>query len=217
MTKKEFKLPEKWCCRPQDNKELNELYNYLKDLYSDWEGESIDNYYYYYPPFRVEKRRKYFAYQSIIEGYKEITFNQFKEYVLNKTNNNMTENKEIIGYKLVKPDYIKAACIISGNENLNYCGAGFCFTPNSPSYDKLQKAGVLDLWFEPVYKPKYELPEINGYKGRLQDDCIIYGCANFRDIFFTKLLELNNSDKSKRKIKSITLDSGVVITIEQIK
>ncbi len=83
----------------------------------------------------------------------EITFEQFKKYVLNK---NKTMNKEIIGYRLVKQDFYKAASmIVFGNDAGCSWMKGrsyFRITAHDDAISKLEKAGVLDLWFEPVYK-----------------------------------------------------------------
>ena len=139
--------------------------------------------------------------------------------------NNMKE-KEIIGYKLVKEEYYKAMCSI-GDERL--CSAdingtdawyqkyGYLKLAASHSIRNLKKAGVLDLWFEPVYREEKQLPKINGYEGKMDGDYIIYGsnCAKFHKDFFTDLVHLKPQGQN-RAIKSITLDSGVTITMEQI-
>ena len=84
---------------------------------------------------------------------------------------------------------------------------------NPKSIEKLKEAGVLH-WFEPVYR---ELPKINGYDGKMDGDYIVYGsnCAKFHKDFFTDLVHLKPQGQN-RAIKSITLDSGVTITMEQI-
>jgi hypothetical protein len=79
--------------------------------------------------------------------YPEITFEQFKKYVLKQ--NNM-EEKEIIGYKLKEDckQYEEAALKIM---DTRWGDPKYLVTVDSV-IDKLKKAGVLDLWFEPVYK-----------------------------------------------------------------
>jgi hypothetical protein len=60
--------------------------------------------------------------------------------------------KIIIGYKLIKPEYDNPAKLIAEvNENWG-SSQPFLFEKDSNHYDRLVKAGVLDLWFEPVYK-----------------------------------------------------------------
>lgn len=75
--------------------------------------------------------------------------------------------KELIGYRL-KDEFrdnetvIKAACTIEGY--ITFGESNICtklLFPNNDEYSekslsKLKKAGVLDLWFEPVYKEQFE-------------------------------------------------------------
>lgn len=87
--------------------------------------------------------------QKIPYNYTEITFDQFKKYVLKE---DMKQEKELVGYKLIKPEMEKAVKAIctdfvfweKGDINLNI--------KQDISIKNLEKAGVLYLWFEPVYK-----------------------------------------------------------------
>lgn len=78
------------------------------------------------------------------DNVKIITIDQIKEL-------NMKE-KEIVGYKLIKPEYEEAAlllCVKDGNgwaKNKKYH-----FLSKSNAHQNAIKAGVLDLWFEPVF------------------------------------------------------------------
>ena len=67
----------------------------------------------------------------------------------------ITMEKKIIGYKLTKPEYEKAANQITGAENL--ISQNYNFQIDSIAYDRVVKAGVLDLWFEPVYKEEFKV------------------------------------------------------------
>jgi len=85
----------------------------------------------------------------------EITFNQFKKYVLKEN----TMEKKILGYKWkegFKEQYDKAAASICGytayNPGLGSGGPKYQFEEGSSNSRALYKAGVLDLWFEPVYE-----------------------------------------------------------------
>lgn len=97
--------------------------------------------------------------------YTIISFEIFKKYVLKET-----EMKTIIGYKLIKPEYKEAANKIVTNYSL-------CNDDDITSVDGfptvislLKDAGVLDIWFEPVYEDekimldnsKYEIVVTNG-------------------------------------------------------
>jgi len=86
-----------------------------------------------------------------------------------------TMEKKIIGYKL-KDDckqYEEAAASIcytginSGKLSNNSFGN---FTPNSEGAKLIQKAGVIDLWFEPVYEEKFKVGDYLY--------CLYYGAFN---------------------------------------
>jgi hypothetical protein len=91
------------------------------------------------------------VFSFIKSGYTEITFEQFKKYVMELTN---IKIKEIIGYKLTKPEYESAAAKICGYSSKLYTlvNKKGNFLPNSSDYLKIKEAGVLDIWFEPIYK-----------------------------------------------------------------
>jgi len=128
-------------------------------------------------------------------------------------------NKEIIGYKLVKPEYREAVLRIlnaPGWSNFPMLDS----VRSSLSIEGLKKAGVLDIWFEPCYKDEKTLPKINGYDGKLESNFVVYGCAKFNIKYIEELHGLIGRNKvlnGNKDIKSIKLDSGVEITIEQIK
>ena len=108
--------------------------------------------------------------------------------------------------------------ITQGSAHLN----GECPHISIESIDikRLREAGVLELWFEPVYKEIRKLPKINNYEGKLvnKQDCVYvqYGCAEFHKTFFKDLLGLNDY-KGSRKIYSVKLNSGVEITMDEVK
>ena len=63
------------------------------------------------------------------------------------------EKNEIYGYVLVKPEYEKAAlAIIDSSEFFNSDGIHIRQPENM---NKLKDAGVLDLWFKPVYESNF--------------------------------------------------------------
>jgi len=154
-------------------------------------------------------------------------------YSFKRVNNNLKNNfwtlkkqdnmKEIIGYKLIKPEYREAACQIGGcilYGQSSILSKIFSLDKQSFAINKWKEAGVLDLWFEPVYKEEKTLPKINGYYGVLEKSYVVYGCAKFNIKYIEELHGLINRNKvllGNKDIASITLDSGVEITIEQIK
>ncbi len=72
----------------------------------------------------------------------------------------MKTEKKIIGYKMTKPQYAKAACKIEGYrafgesvETLPILFDGSEFEKSRRrAVEDLRAAGVLDLWFEPIYE-----------------------------------------------------------------
>lgn len=85
------------------------------------------------------------------EGFKEFKENFNKEKEM---------EKEIIGWKLVKPEYNEAALKIA---NLVDWGVSYrdkkidAHTPQT--IERLKEAGVLDLWFKAVYAPEFKVGE----------------------------------------------------------
>ena len=82
-----FVLPEKWCVKPKTPDEASIVFQF-EGISKHYDSRSTV-YYQHYPPFKTRCT----AHDSIQEGYTEITFEQFKTYVLNQSN-----MKEIIGY-----------------------------------------------------------------------------------------------------------------------
>lgn len=89
-------------------------------------------------------------------GYIELTFEQFKKYVLKSKESK--DMKKIIGYKLKEDfkQYEEAASIIAAISKESFYSwipkVGYNFGNGSELYSRFEKAGVLDLWFEPVYR-----------------------------------------------------------------
>jgi hypothetical protein len=84
-----------------------------------------------------------------------------KSLKLIKRKNNMEMEKKLIGYKLIKPEYHQAVKQITRYNTFDFIelkdGEGADYQPVEPEtrcYYKLKEAGVLDLWFEPVYEEK---------------------------------------------------------------
>ena len=112
---------------------------------------------------------------NVPKNYIQITFYQFKKNVL-KTKE--MEEREIIGYKLKEDykQYEEAAKKIAG-----YMDGGtiefkdYLKQVDSRFISSLKKAGVLDLWFEPVFKEKFKIGDwvtwSNGVTGRIVSHC----------------------------------------------
>lgn len=170
-----FVLPDKWCVKHypetlkwiQENAEYNAKKITERNFYNFPCSESGNN-----------------SSVNILKGYTEITFEQFKEHVLGKENINKLNNiltdisekvqgklkekykptKEIIGYKLVKPEYkeavreiLKNSCDhgwfdIFFNSNINRKGFNFGASEDNEIKKDLLQAGVLNIWFKEVYE-----------------------------------------------------------------
>ena len=77
--------------------------------------------------------------------------------------------KEIVGYKLIKPEYRKAAEKIGNFVNFEVFERYTHIVPNSIGgfqkvAKKLAEAGVLDLWFEPVYETEKKVIVLSNSK-----------------------------------------------------
>lgn len=121
-------------------------------------------------------------------------------------------NLKLKGYKLIKPEYTYAALRIEGHLSIGEAiRNGEQLVVKEEAIDKFITAGVLDLWFQPVYETtpiKPTLPKINGYEGIDKDDHLKYGCAEIPKIFF--------STDFNRHIKSMRLSSGAQISEEEM-
>ena len=215
-----FKIPEKWYIEvTKENKKVLENYRISKcsshydinifetDLILS--EHPLDNSYCY------KNNKKVFS--RYYPNYVEITFEQFKKYILN----NM--NKQIIGYKAPYDMYegkLKKGVLVKEfpqphmNKAYGIPAENGFFESNV-----LIPKEIAQTW-EPVYEEN-KLPKINGYDGKLDGDYIVYGCATFGKTFFHDVYKLSNPEYTggklqNKSVKSIKLDSGIEITMEQV-
>lgn len=166
-----FKLPEKWYCLLKNREHFEIANKHFNKSWSYCNGEggctnllSSNNW------WNTDRKPK--------SDEIEITFEQFEKYVM--------KEKEIIGYKLIKPEYNEAALkivkIIAWNirEELDLC-------KGSIAEDYLEEAGVLDLWFEPVYKDSTPEVTIKGHKSELKGGAVKFGCQVYSNQFVIEL------------------------------
>jgi hypothetical protein len=200
----EFVLPKKWyiAITPDNSKVINDWK--IKQEYHSPIGE--------HTKYVSENGASYLS-KVFFGNYTEITFEQFKKYVLKKENE---IEKKLIGYKL-KTDYIKCADavlkLVGQDIKTNY----ILDITLTESVEALKNLGILNLWFEEVYETVKSLPTINGYKGQKVDaNSVKYGCVT---IMVSDLHDIASVEQiaSTRTITSIKLSSGVEITMEQIK
>lgn len=97
---------------------------------------------------------------TIREGYTEISFDTFKKLVLK---HNDMKDREIIGYKLKEDceNYAEAvadiAFIYSYKSNRTIKEINKVISTSSICKEHLEKAGVLNLWFDAVYAEEYKV------------------------------------------------------------
>lgn len=155
--KPEFVLPEKWCIKSENAEQHLEIVNYFEQISESNSVVSLyawqyHGYFYFHKPFYSSRC----ALEFKLDEYTKLTFEQFEKYILKKENMRM---KKLIGYKIIKPQYIKASEIITNFPGLfderkesSLPAQGIHFTAGSACAMSLRAAGVLDLWFEPVYE-----------------------------------------------------------------
>ena len=134
----------KWCVRLTTQKITDAVNSYNLWKYGRLVWDDNDTYTSRY----ITCDREY-AKEKDVKSHIELTFEQFEKYVLKSKENKVME-KKIIGYKL-KEDckkYIPALDVICSY----FADGAYKFEINSTYYEEFKKAGVLDLWFEPVYE-----------------------------------------------------------------
>lgn len=149
---------------PKDNygirveNNAREIVEYLK-LENIFSGNAVNDSVYYYSEGDWDCKSS----DKLPSCIKVFTFEEFKTLKQMKPK----PEKEIVGYKLIKPEYEQAVKeittfsfdFIKGKNNHGYIVSPP--TEKSPStvcFDKLSEAGVLDLWFEPIFEAeKYEI------------------------------------------------------------
>jgi len=151
----EFVLPAKWCVK-RDTKEksliLSEWANKVSNTdrhegYSDKNFIHSENVSSYSSSPRSDGKQK---------GFTEITFEQFKKYVLNQNN----RNKKIIGYKCPTSlfgDLIKEGTVYkSTNNNLTHVYGDYIPDDKQATADRFKlPAEIVETW-EPVYEEQFK-------------------------------------------------------------
>lgn len=148
-------LPKLWCIKPSDE---------LKDWMMTWEKENrksmnvaftYGSCYYY---LKVSDNFKSWDYrESMPTGYTEITFEQFKKYVIKQTPGKLIGYKFKPEFKRLEQSVANMLAITTASWERNLSLDGWAFMPNSQNAIDLREAGVLDVWFDKVYeedKPK---------------------------------------------------------------
>lgn len=109
----------------------------------------------------------------------------------NKTEMN---NKKIIGYKLIKPEYAEAASKISEKRLAGIYGL-LELDQFPDSIKAWKKAGVLDLWFEPVYESGEITIDMGGFELKIKDGKCYHGSEDISQ-YVKELVSFYNTEKT---------------------
>lgn len=129
--------------------------------------------------------------KGIYSNAKTITFEQLIDF-----QEDMKE-KQIIGYKLIKPEYKEAAlkiCNTVGNWE-NSLAEYDISTTQTGYINVLKKVNVLDLWFAPVYEPEFKVGDwiFTNEKGVDPNNHVPdYGGAGFKPNTCFKISRIDN-------------------------
>lgn len=147
-----FVLPEKWAIKVTNSIITDWLNDHATNGCKNYIYKECASEYLHYPD-----HLGYHMHSGVQNGYTEITLDQFKKYVLKQD----TMGKKIIGYKWkegFRNKYEKAAIEICNSNkapvtNLSRnAGSNCMFVFRSMVANAIEQAGVLNLWFEPVYE-----------------------------------------------------------------
>jgi len=126
------------------------------------------------------------------------------------------EKGEIIGYNLVKEEYREVAMKLATVPKFGSLDGSCDFKISSIAFDNIKAAGVLDLWFEPVYKKKETVikdsqgREAKVYKNGLvvaDGKLPIQDLEKIRDCVLFSTLTVGSNDWNV-SLKSATFDIG---------
>lgn len=134
-------LPEKWCIKPKNEQELKEVYKYCCKV-SEAKSTTC---YYHYPAFSSNC----WASRNIQPGYTEITFEEFKKYILDTTD---MKDKKIIGYKAPVDMYsggVQKGHLFVTNASDSYKPQGEVST--LLERELVMPSSIVETW-EPVYE-----------------------------------------------------------------
>jgi len=188
-------LPEHYTIKREEN-------NPLWDKYIDWINDKVGWKYF-------DGTAKYYGHVGSLcsAGFDYHNDNEFStitpELITLEYWAECVEEKKIIGYRLVKPEYARAVCAIEGYRGMGESirnGNLIEMYPAHGSYnlvdafEKLKLAGVLDLWFEPVYEEKSETVEIANQTFLLKQNKVFLQGEDITEKLKTLLNAITNSE-----------------------
>ena len=142
-------LPEKWCINRDGHQvEIGKWFNeHNQSGQKDYDRRNYEGHIYHYPTSSVHNHSE----KKVRNGYTELTWEQFEKLVLKINQKQESIMKKQIGWKMSKDKYNVAALKIANTSNWSDSGK-YDLSINSAAETRLKDAGVLDLWFKPVYE-----------------------------------------------------------------
>ena len=193
-------FPEKWAIKlyPEVKKWIEEEYQ------TDYYSKDSENNIFHFPNW--DNNNGFLLYNhtdsEVIKEYTLITLEQFKKHFLKEEQ----MERKIVGYKLIKPEYEGAL----KNIQPYWCKGlyekeGYNVVINSGAYHEFKKAGVLDLWFEPVYKEEFKVGDwVTIIKGASDDSKRLAG----RTLKIKKIETIYNYIKVEEGASGLHYNSG---------
>lgn len=194
---KETNMEQMKTALPRDNygirveNNAREIVEYLK-LEHEFIGNAENSSVYYYNNGRWTCSSS----KNVPCGIKVFTLEEFK--ILKQMESK--SEKEIVGYKLIKPEYEQAVKEITKFGNFDFIKGknnhGYIVSPptekseSTVCFDKLSEAGVLDIWFEPIFEDQ---------KYKIGDWVLLKGIGSGNGV----------GDKAEVVVKLLPLQSGL--------
>lgn len=159
-------------------------------------------FYHKYSGFQVVSDDKGLANGNQTTKYRKATkeeiikhFNNMAHFGDKKVPSYKVETREITGYKLVKEEYALAAVRIEGylfTGDSNITDRIFRLEKHKDAIEKWRKAGVLGLWFEPVYKEDKKVITLRHYGGTFEVEVSKEGVYYAKDNKWLDVAELRH-------------------------
>lgn len=155
-------LPDQWFVLYVDDRPNNDVKEYLNANYKVHANYKVNtkhkiNYireFTYYGVKKINGQLVHFSsdYINKFKGCLMLTVEEFNKLKENKMMNE-NDDKKLIGYRLIKPEYAKAVLAIEGGYAIGSAIADsqILKVSHDTAIRKLKDAGVLETWFIPVY------------------------------------------------------------------
>jgi len=129
---------------------------------------------------------------------------------------NMKE-KEIVGYKLIKPEYEEAALLLCIKDGMGWAkNEKYHFSNESIAYQNAIKARILDIWFEPVFfEEEFKIGDWVSFYSEVRSKIITSQIKDWTAHSYCKLK--NGSEPFKHLIRKATEEEIAAATHKTVK